>query len=147
MENEGMSQVTKVLLLFGAVMVVGFVIVGSSRETPEEKMQAASQQASMMSKLALDKCSNAIYAHAKERVYTPAATSSDNMNYANFTWRSSGAVKDAECHYETGNGITLLKVNGETVNIHAIAQTDSSSTSRPASAAGGHGSAAAGGGH
>lgn len=147
MENEGMSQVTKVLLLFGAVMVVGFVIVGTSRETQEDKLQAASQQASMMSKLAMDKCSAAIYAHAKERVYTPANTSTDNMNYAQFTWRASGAVKEAECRYETGSGITSLKVNGETVNIQAISEPQSDTANRASTAAGGHGSAATGGGH
>lgn len=148
MENEGMSQVTKVLLLFGAVMAVGFIIVGTSRETPEEKkLQAASLQSSMLNKLAVEKCSDAIYEHTKERIYTPTETSSDNNSYVQLAWRAGGKVKDAECRYEAGNGIALLKVNGETINTKTIGETPSANPTRSSTAAGGHGSPASGGGH
>lgn len=149
MENEGMSPITKALIMFGAVMVVGFIIVGSTKETAEEKkLQATSLQSSMLHKLAQEKCSNAIYSKANERVYTPSESSGDNSNYIRLVWRDNGSIKEAECRYETGNGISLLKINGETVNAQGLAEPTQDGASRASTASGGgHGSSANAGGH
>lgn len=114
MEN-GMSQVTKALLAFVGVMVVGFIIVATTRESPSEKLEATFMRSSMLSTMALEKCSSAIYSHAKERVYTPTESSSDGNTFVHLIWRTSGTVKEAECRYEQGKGITSLKYNGQTL--------------------------------
>lgn len=148
-QDQGMSQVTKLLLAFGGVMAVGFIIVGTTRESPAEKqMEATYMHSSMLTKQATEKCSNAIYAKLQERVYTPSATTG-GQNYVQLSWRGTGAViKEAECRYEQENGITSLTVNGQTLNTKDIADTSAGSSNRSSSAAGGgHGSSSNPGAH
>lgn len=117
MENEeGMSSVTKALISFGILMVIGFIIVGTTKESPTDKLEAAFIHSSMLSKQAMEKCGAAIYSRTKERVYTPTESSSDQSTFVHLIWRNSGNVKDAECRYEQEKGITLLKFNGQALN-------------------------------
>lgn len=140
MENqeEKMSDVTKALIAFGIVMAVGFIIVGTTRESPgDRQLEAAYMQSSMLTKQATDKCSNAIYAKMQERVYTPSSSTGDQSTFVVLTWRGNGAViKEAQCRYEQENGITSLTVNGQALPIHGIADGSDSSSGRPSSSAG-----------
>jgi|GEM_PF-494727 hypothetical protein len=107
------SQAFKLLLAFVGIMVVGFVIVGTTRETQQEKVQGAFlQTANMLGSLALDKCSSAVKEQVGESPYTPTESSSDHMSYVNLVWKGSiGTASEAECRYVMDQGIVLLRVD------------------------------------
>ncbi|MGX2042108.1 hypothetical protein ACWJKU_18570 [Methylocaldum sp. MU1018] len=110
------SNVVKGLLLFGAVMVVGFIIIGTSRETPQEKMQGAFLQTSnLLSSLALDKCTEAVKNEVGAHPYSPSESDSDHVKYVTLIWNNVGSAKRAECRYIMDQGITLLKIDDRTV--------------------------------
>lgn len=116
MDNENeMSQVTKALIAFACVMLVGFIIVGTTKESATDKLEATFIHSSMLSKSALEKCSNTLYSRTKERVYNPTESSGDQNTFVELTWRTSGAVKEATCRYEQGVGITSLTFNGQKI--------------------------------
>ena len=118
------SQAFKLFLAFAAVMAVGFGIVATTKETPQEKMQGAFlQTSSLLSNLALDKCSAAVQKEVGAHPYTPSDSASDHMTYVHLTWKDVGSAKQAECRYIMDQGITLLKVDNRTVIEKNLTQT------------------------
>lgn len=102
----------KLAIGFGIIMVAGFLIVGATRETQQEKVQGALlQTSSMLNSLALSKCSEAVQEKVGARAYTPSESSSDNLLYVNLIWNDVGTAKRAECRYVMDQGITLLKID------------------------------------
>jgi hypothetical protein len=101
---------------FAIVMVVGFLIVGNTRETQQERVQGAFLQTSgMLNNLALDKCSAAVRDEVAAHPYTPSESNSDGMTYVSLIWNNVGSAKRAECRYILDQGITLLKVDDRTI--------------------------------
>jgi hypothetical protein len=118
------SQAFKLFLAFIAVMAVGFGIVATTKETPQEKMQGAFlQTSSLLSNLALDKCTAAVKQEVGAQPYTPSESNSDHMTYVHLTWNNVGSAKHAECRYIMDQGITLLKVDDRTVIEKTLSQT------------------------
>lgn len=128
------SQFIKAGLGFALLMAVGFIIVGTTCETQQEKIQGAFlQTSSMLNTLALDKCTEAVKGEVGTHPYTPSESNSDNMSYVSLIWNNVGSAKRAECRYIMDQGITLLKVDDRTV----IAK-EASATGAPAPGGGGH---------
>ncbi len=111
------SQAFKLFLAFVGIMAIGFVIVGTTRETQQEKVQGAFlQTANLLGSLALDKCSSAVAEQVGEPPYTPSETSSDHLSYVNLKWTGSvGTARQAECRYVMDQGVVLLKIDDRTV--------------------------------
>jgi hypothetical protein len=110
------SQAVKAGIGFVILMIVGFVIVGTTRETPQEKMQGAFLQTSnLLSSIALDKCSEAVKQEAGTHPYTPSESDSDHVTHVTLIWNNVGPVKRAECRYVMDQGITLLKIDERVV--------------------------------
>jgi hypothetical protein len=110
------SNVVKGAIGFAIVMIVGFIIVGTSRETPQEKMQGAFLQTSnLLSTLALDKCTEAVRNEVGTRPYSPSESDSDHAKYVTLIWNNIGSAKRVECRYVMDQGITLLKIDDRTV--------------------------------
>ena len=111
------SQAFKLFLTFVGIMAVGFIIVGTTRETQQEKVQGAFlQTANMLGSLALNKCSGAVKEQVGESPYTPTESASDHMSYVNLIWKGSiGTATEAECRYVMDQGIVLLRIDGRTV--------------------------------
>jgi hypothetical protein len=110
------SNIVKGMIGFVVLMVVGFVIVGTTRETQQEKVQGAFLQTSgMLNTLALDKCSEAVRAEVAGHPYTPSESNSDGMSYVTLVWNNVGSAKRAECRYILDQGITLLKIDDRTL--------------------------------
>ncbi|QSA98027.1 hypothetical protein [Methylococcus sp. EFPC2] len=106
------SQAFKLFLAFIGVMAVGFGIVATTRESPQEKLQGAFlQTSSLLSKLALEKCTDAVRKEAGTHPYTPSESSGDHTTNATLIWNNVGTVKRAECRYVMDQGITLLRVD------------------------------------
>lgn len=110
------SNLVKGMIGFIALMAVGFIIVGTTRETQQEKIQGAFLQTSgMLNSLALDKCSEAVKNEVGAHPYTPSESNSDSMTYVGLIWNNVGSAKRAECRYVLDQGITLLKIDERTV--------------------------------
>ena len=110
------SNLVKGLIGFALLMVVGFVIVGTTRESQQEKVQGAFLQTSgMLNSLALEKCSEAVKQEVSAHPYTPSESNSDGMTYVSLVWNNVGSAKRAECRYILDQGITLLKIDDRTL--------------------------------
>jgi hypothetical protein len=128
------SQFVKAGIAFAILMAVGFIIVGTTRETQQEKMQGAFlQTSSMLNSLALEKCTEAVKEQVGAHPYTPAESSSDNMSYVSLAWNNVGSAKRAECRYIMDQGIALLKVDDRT-----IIEKEAAVTAAPAASGGAH---------
>ena len=128
------SNAAKLIVGFVILMIVGFVIVGTTRETQQEKVQGAFLQTSgLLNNLALDKCSEVVRKEAGTHPYTPSESASDNMTYVTLIWNNVGSVKRAECRYVLDQGITLLRVDDRT-----LIQKEGPSTAAPAAPASAH---------
>jgi hypothetical protein len=128
------SQAVKAAIGFIILMAVGFLIVGNTRETQQEKVQGAFLQTSnMLSTLALKKCSEAVEKEIGGHPYTPSETSSDNMTYVTLIWTNVGNAKRAECRYIMDQGITKLVVDDRT-----LIEKTAPVTAAPAKPSGGH---------
>jgi hypothetical protein len=128
------SNFIKAGLGFAALMIVGFVIVGTTRESQQEKIQGAFiQTSSMLNSLALDKCSDAVKQETNAHPYTPSESSSDNMTYVQLEWKDVGSTKRAQCRYVMDQGITLLKIDDRTV-----IEKEAPATAAPAAGASKH---------
>ena len=110
------SNIVKGMIGFAILMIVGFVIVGTTRETQQEKVQGAFLQTSgMLNSLALDKCTEAVRKEVGAHPYTPSESSSDSMTYVSLAWNNVGSAKRAECRYILDQGITFLKIDDRTL--------------------------------
>lgn len=119
------SQAFKLFLAFIGVMAVGFGIVATTRESPQEKIQGAFlQTSSLLSKLALEKCTEAVRKESGAQPYTPSETSGDHMTNATLIWNNVGSVKRAECRYVMDQGITLFKVDDRVLIQKELTQTE-----------------------
>lgn len=113
-----MSDFMKAMIGFVALMVVGFVIVGTSEQSEEEKLNAAFvQSANMLFKYANEKCTAAVREKTGTMVYQPTETSSDKQSYATLIWRSDkGDFKEAKCTFKQDiGGISELIIDGDTI--------------------------------
>jgi len=128
------SQVVKGLIAVLGVMIVGFVIIGTTKETDQEKKSGAFlMTSSLMSSLALDKCTAAVKQETGVTPYTPSESESDHRLFVKLIWNNLGTVKHAECRYVMDQGITLLQIDDRTV-----IQKEAVQTSTGAAPAGGH---------
>lgn len=128
------SQIIKAGIGFAILMAVGFIIVGTTRESQQEKIQGAFlQTSSMLSSLALDKCTEAVKNEVGTHPYTPSESNSDNLTYVNLAWSNVGSAKRAECRYIMDQGITLLKIDDR-----AVIEKAGPATGAPASGGGAH---------
>lgn len=125
------ANLVKGLIGFMVVMAVGFIIIASTRESQQEKVQGAFLQTSgMLNSLAMSKCSEAVKNEVGTHPYTPSESNSDGMTYVTLIWNNVGSVAKAECRYIIDQGITLLRFDDRTL-IEKTQPTDSLAPSAP----------------
>jgi len=110
------SQVVKGLVAIMFVMLVGFGIIAMTKPTEQEKQSGAFlATSSMLSSLALDKCSAAVKQEVGATPYTPSESDSDRRFFVKLVWNNVGTAKRAECRYVMDQGITLLQIDDRNV--------------------------------
>ena len=125
------ANLVRGLIGFMVVMAVGFIIIASTRESQQEKVQGAFLQTSgMLNSLAMSKCSEAVKNEVGTHPYTPSESNSDGMTYVTLIWNNVGSVAKAECRYIIDQGITLLRLDDRTL-IEKTQPTDSLAPSAP----------------
>jgi hypothetical protein len=118
-----MSETQKIMYAVFGVIVMGFVMVGASKEdkTPQQMEDASMiRNYVAMQEMATHKCPKAIMEHTGEQVYFPSGTDSDKETYITLKWigedSAKGGFKNASCtlHSSLG-GISELIIDGKEI--------------------------------
>ncbi len=114
-----MSNVQKLIAAVVGVIVVGFLLVGTSGQDAEDKMnEAFLRNAAMLYKIANTQCPKALKKHIGANVIAPTESESDKKTFVKLTWvnKSGDPFKKASCLIvENQNSIKELIVDGKTV--------------------------------
>jgi hypothetical protein len=116
-----MSETQKIMYAVLGVIVIGFLMVGLSKEdkTPQQMEDASMiRNYVAMQEMATSKCPKAILEHTGEQVYFPSGTDSDKETYVTMKWvgEEKGGFKTASCtlHSSLG-GISELIIDGKAI--------------------------------
>ena len=118
-----MSETTKLIMAVFGVFIIGFIMVGLSKEKPSvEQMEAAStiRNYVAMQTMANKKCPQAIKDKTGEQVFFPSETKSDKETYITLIWEGentkTGGFKNASCtlHASLG-GISELIIDDKVI--------------------------------
>jgi hypothetical protein len=118
-----MSETQKILLAVVSVFVMGFVLVGLSKEKQSvEQMQASAQIRNnvAMQTMANEKCPPKIKEETGEQVYFPTSVDGDKETYVTLKWvgenGEKGGFKNASCtlHASLG-GISELIIDDKVI--------------------------------
>ena len=119
--SEKTSETQKLMYAVIGAIVIGFVMVGSSKEKQSpEQMEAASMIRNVvaMQEMAGQKCPKEILERTGEQVYFPAETLTDKETYITYKYvgEEKGGFKTASCtlHSSIG-GISELEIDGKEV--------------------------------
>jgi hypothetical protein len=104
MRRRKMSEVQKIMLAIAAVFIMGFVLVGLSKEDqPIEQVEAAAKIRNnvAMQTMASEKCPPKIKEETGEQVFFPTEVLSDKETYVTLKWigenAEKGGFKNASC--------------------------------------------------
>jgi hypothetical protein len=121
-EEEKMSESAKTMLAIIGVIVIGFVMVGlSKQQTNEEKENSAMvRNYYNLITMATDICPKSIKKETGIQVYNHTSTESDKDTYITLIWDSEDPKKDgfkkATCRIESAKGgITELVIDDKTI--------------------------------
>lgn len=118
-----MSEVQKIMLAVVSVFVIGFVMVGESKQDqPIEQVEAAARIRNnvAMQTMASEKCPPKIKEVTGEQVFFPSATEGDKETYVTLKWEGenakNGGFKNASCtlHAALG-GISELIIDDKVI--------------------------------
>ncbi len=114
-ENEDkMSEVTKILIAFVCVMVVGGIIIATSGVSDEQKASnAVLTHYSNMSRIAQYQCPKAILKHTGEKAYIVSNTDSDKETYVTLSYDGSEKFSKASCSIDQFGKVTQVVVDGK----------------------------------
>jgi hypothetical protein len=118
-----MSETTKLIMAVFGVFIIGFIMVGISKEKPTvAQMEAAATVRNYvaMQTMANQKCPEAIKKETGEQVFFPSETKSDKETYITLIWEGentkTGGFKKASCtlHAALG-GISELVIDDKVI--------------------------------
>lgn len=111
-----MNNTQKLMAAVAGVFVVGFLMVGASKEQTNEQKEAASQIRTLvaMQEMATQKCPKIIQDKTGSQVYFPSKTDTDKETYVTMEWigEPGDKFKTASCtlHSQLG-GISKLVID------------------------------------
>lgn len=117
-EQKTISETQKLIMAVVGVFVVGFLLVGASKEQTKEEKEAASQIRNLvaMQEMANQKCPKLIQDHTGSQVFFPSKTDSDKETYVTLEWTGGAGdnFKTASCtlHQQLG-GVSKLVIDGK----------------------------------
>ena len=122
-EQEPMiSSTMKIVIAIAGVFVVGFAMVGESKQKSVAEMEAESmiRNYANIQGMANQKCPEAVQAATGEQVFFPSRTESDKDTYITLFWEGenvgSGGFKKASCTLKaTLGGISELIVDDNVI--------------------------------
>lgn len=117
-EQKPMSETQKLIAAVIGVFVVGFLMVGASKDQTPEQKEAASQIRSLVAiqEMANKKCPKLVKQHTGSQVFFPSKTDSDKETYVTLEWvgEEGDNFKTASCtlHQQLG-GVSKLVIDGK----------------------------------
>ena len=115
-----MNETMKIVAAVAGFFIVGFIMVGMSKNETVEQKEAASMIRNYvaMQTMASDKCTVAIKNATGEQVYFPSDTQSDKDTYITMTWvgESKTGFKKATCTLKASlGGISDLVIDDKVI--------------------------------
>ncbi|QPK65091.1 hypothetical protein IVG45_09225 [Methylomonas sp. LL1] len=111
-----MGETQKLMIAVAGVFVVGFLLVGASKEQTNEEKEAASQIRTLvaMQEMANQKCPKLIENKTGSQVFFPSKTDTDKETYVTLEWvgEAGDNFKTASCtlHQSLG-GVSKLVID------------------------------------
>ena len=105
-----MSETQKIMYAVVGAIVIGFLVVASSKEKPtNEQMEAQAMVRNYvaMQEMASDKCTKLVTEKTGEQVYFPSETLTDKETYITYKWVGDGPkskFKTASCTLHSSLG-------------------------------------------
>ena len=117
-ENKPISETQKIIFAVIGVFVVGFLMVGASKDQTNEQKEAASQIRTLvaMQDMANKKCPKLIQQHTGSQVFFPSKTDTDKETYVTLEWvgESGDNFKTASCTLRQQlGGVSKLVIDGK----------------------------------
>jgi hypothetical protein len=117
--EEKMSDATKLMWAVIGVFVIGFIVVGVSKQESPQQVEAQSMLRNYVAiqQMANQKCPAAILKETGEEVFFPAEDpKTDKETYITLKWKGEKKFKEASCtlHGSLG-GISELIIDGKTL--------------------------------
>ncbi|RLA25187.1 MAG: hypothetical protein DRQ62_03280 [Gammaproteobacteria bacterium] len=118
-----MNNTQKLMAAVVAVFVMGFLMVGGSKDETNEHKEAAAmiRAVAAMQTMANRKCPIAVKKFTGTQVFYPTSTDTDHQTYVSLTWDAAKSddkysFEKADCtlHLTVG-GISKLIIDGETL--------------------------------
>ena len=115
-ENEKISEVTKILIAFVCVMVVGGIIIATSGVTEEQKASnAVLMQYNNLSRIAQYQCPRVILKHTGEKPYVVNNSDSDKQTYVTLTYKGDNEFSESICTVGRLGKVAKLLVDGKKI--------------------------------
>lgn len=113
-----MGEAQKLMIAVVGVFVIGFLLVGVSKEQSNESKEAASQIRSLvaMQEMASQKCPKLIQNKTGTQVYFPSKTDTDKSTYVTMEWigEKDSNFKTASCTLTLAlGGVSKLVIDGK----------------------------------
>jgi len=104
-----MGETKKLMFAGVGVIVVGFIMVGMSKQQSNEEKEAASQIRTLvaMQEMANQKCPRLIQTHTGTQVYFPSKTDTDKSTYVTMEW-----VGEQDSNFKTASCTLKLALGG-----------------------------------
>jgi hypothetical protein len=117
--QEKMSDATKLMWAVIGVFVIGFIVVGVSKQQSPQQVEAQSMLRNYVAiqQMANQKCPAAILKETGEEVFFPSEDpQTDKETYITLKWKGEKKFKEASCtlHGSLG-GISELVIDGKTI--------------------------------
>ncbi|MEI7840050.1 MAG: hypothetical protein WCJ11_06075 [Methylococcaceae bacterium] len=116
------SSTMKIVIAVVGVFVMGFALVGASKQKTVVEMEAESmiRNYANIQGMANQKCPAAIESATGEQVFFPSKTESDKNTYITLMWEgentANGGFKNASCTLKASlGGISELVVDGKAI--------------------------------
>lgn len=118
-EKEKTSEATKIIFAFVGVMIVGFIIVGTSGLSEQQQQDNASMMHySNLSRMSTIKCPKAIKKHSNApvaMVFQITNTITDKQTYFTVEYAKTEVFETASCSIDQFGALTKLIIDGKTV--------------------------------
>lgn len=104
-----MGELKKVGLALVGAMIIGFIMVGMSKQQTNEEKESAAQIRTLvaMQEMATQKCPKLIQERTGTQVYFPSKTDTDKTTYVTMEW-----VGESDSNFKTASCTLKLAIGG-----------------------------------
>lgn len=104
-----MGEAQKLMIAVAGVFIVGFLLVGASKQQSNEEKESAAQIRALvaMQEMATQKCPKLIQNKTGTQVYFPSKTDTDKESYVTMEW-----IGEKDSNFKTASCTLSLNIGG-----------------------------------